>query len=73
MVLTMDALLLGEIKGKVDLILKALEQQKSDHDKIEERVTAIESHLKWATGIVSTVMFFFTFTSDYILTKLGLK
>ncbi len=71
---------LGKILATQDQILEQLKRHHSLFDKhidddkqVEKRVELIEKKLSYASGIIVASVAIFSFTSDFILTKLGLK
>ncbi len=49
---------LGRLEGQMLNIIKMLEQNKADHDKMERRVANLESKVNWAAGVGAVVIFF---------------
>ncbi len=48
---------LGRLEGQMQSIIKMLEQNKADHDKMERRVAHLESKFNWAAGVGAVIVF----------------
>lgn len=65
-------ILLGEIKGIQQEMLKKLEKQEDSYDDMSKRVTEIETKLNYAAGLVAAFCLVFTLSWDWIKTRLGI-
>ncbi len=60
---------LGRLEGQNAAIIKMLEDNKNDHEKMAIRVNILESRVNWAAGIGAAAIFVF----PVVLHILGLK
>lgn len=71
---------LGKILGTQELILKELDKvhkrldnQIKEDKEIEKRVNKLENRVYWVAGYAVAFITVFTFVSDVVLAKLGMK
>lgn len=66
-------LVLGRILATQELILTKMDKQHLEQKELERRVNSIDRKFHYLYGFSAAVIGAFTFTSDIILTKIGLK